>query len=230
MSAVTAGLQAVRARIAAAAAACGRDPREITLLAVAKGHPADALREAYRAGQRAFGESYAQEGAAHAAASADLAVEWHFIGPLQSNKTRGIAEHYAWVHSIDRLKIAERLSAARPEGLAPLNVCVQVNVGAETTKGGVPPEEAAALAAQVARLPRLKVRGLMTIPKPSADVTEQRHQFAVLRELLAALNARGLALDTLSMGMSDDLEAAIAEGSTLVRVGSAIFGTRRPKP
>ncbi|MDA8383046.1 MAG: YggS family pyridoxal phosphate-dependent enzyme [Betaproteobacteria bacterium] len=227
MSSVTAGLQAVRARIAAAAAACGRDPREIALLAVAKGHAADAIREAYRAGQRAFAESYAQEGAAHMAASADLAVEWHFIGPLQSNKTRAIAERYAWVHSIDRLKIAERLSAARPATLAPLNVCVQVNVGAEASKGGVPPEAAAALAAQVDRLPRLRLRGLMTIPKPSADEAEQRRQFAVLRELLAAIRGGGLAADTLSMGMSDDLESAIAEGSTLVRVGSAIFGTRR---
>ncbi len=213
-------------RIARAAEAAGRDAAEVRLLAVSKTWPADSVREAVAAGQRAFGENYVQEGAEKVDALAGLGLEWHFIGPLQSNKTRLVANRFAWVHSIDRLKIAERLSAQRDAHLPPLEVCIQVNVSGEASKSGVAPAELPALAQAVAGLPRLRLRGLMAIPEPTSDVAVQRARFAALRELRDQLNAGGLALDTLSMGMSDDLEAAIAEGSTMVRVGTAIFGSR----
>lgn len=213
-------------RIARAAEAAGRDVAEVRLLAVSKTWPADSVREAAAAGQCAFGENYVQEGAEKVDALAGLGLEWHFIGPLQSNKTRLVANRFAWVHSIDRLKIAERLSAQRDAHLPPLEVCIQVNVSGEASKSGVAPGELPELAHAVAGLPRLRLRGLMAIPEPTSDVALQRARFATLRQLRDQLNADGLALDTLSMGMSDDLEAAIAEGSTMVRVGTAIFGSR----
>ncbi|WP_442769478.1 YggS family pyridoxal phosphate-dependent enzyme [Zoogloea ramigera] len=213
-------------RIARAAEAAGRDAAEVRLLAVSKTWPADSVREAAAAGQCAFGENYVQEGAEKVDALAGLGLEWHFIGPLQSNKTRLVANRFAWVHSIDRLKIAERLSAQRDAHLPPLEVCIQVNVSGEASKSGVAPGELPELARAVAGQPRLRLRGLMAIPEPTSDVALQRARFATLRQLRDQLNADGLALDTLSMGMSDDLEAAIAEGSTMVRVGTAIFGSR----
>ena len=213
-------------RIARAAEAAGRDAAEVRLLAVSKTWPADSVREAAAAGQCAFGENYVQEGAEKVDALAGLGLEWHFIGPLQSNKTRLVANRFAWVHSIDRLKIAERLSDQRDAHLPPLEVCIQVNVSGEASKSGVAPGELPELAHAVAGLPRLRLRGLMAIPEPTSDVALQRARFATLRQLRDQLNADGLALDTLSMGMSDDLEAAIAEGSTMVRVGTAIFGSR----
>lgn len=219
-------LQAVKSRIARACAAAGRDPRDIVLVAVSKTFPADAVRAAHAAGQRDFGENHAQDAVAKIDALGDLDLVWHFIGPVQSNKTRSIAAHFAWVHSIDRLKIAERLAAQRPEALPPLQACIQVNVSGEATKSGVAPAEAPALARAVAALPRLRLRGLMAIPEPAGDVAAQRVPHRALRELLESLRAAGLALDTLSMGMSTDLEAAILEGATIVRVGSAIFGAR----
>jgi PLP dependent protein len=222
--------QEVKRRIAAAAAAVGRDAKSVTLLAVSKTFPAAAVREAYAAGQREFGENYVQEALAKIDALADLRprIEWHLIGPLQSNKTRAVAAAFDWVHSVDRLKIAERLAEQRPPGLAPLQLCLQVNVSGEASKSGVAPAELASLARAVAALPRERVvlRGLMAIPEPAADFGAQRAPHRALRELLAALNAAGLVLDTLSMGMSTDLEAAVAEGATIVRVGTAIFGAR----
>ncbi|HSD41140.1 MAG TPA: YggS family pyridoxal phosphate-dependent enzyme [Burkholderiales bacterium] len=219
-------LQAVKSRIARACAAAGRDPRDIVLVAVSKTFPPADVRAAHAAGQRDFGENQAQEAVAKMARLADLDLAWHFIGPVQSNKTRPIAERFAWVHSVDRLKIAERLSAQRPEGALPLQVCIQVNVSGEATKSGVPSEEVRALARAVAALPRLRLRGLMAVPEPTDDVALQRRRFETLRELKERLVADGLALDSLSMGMSDDLEAAIAAGATMVRVGTAIFGAR----
>ncbi len=213
-------------RIAQAAAVSGRDPSAIRLLAVSKTWPVESLREAAAAGQRAFGESYVQEAIDKVDALAGEGLEWHFIGPLQSNKTRPVASAFAWVHSVDRLKIAQRLSEQRDVHLPPLQVCIQVNVSGEASKSGVAPEALQELARAVAALPRLQLRGLMTIPEPTPDVAVQRARFASLRHMLNALNGEGMALDTLSMGMSDDLEAAIAEGSTLVRVGTAIFGSR----
>jgi len=213
-------------RIARAAVAAGRDPAGVRLLAVSKTWPAESVREAAAAGQRAFGENYVQEGVAKVEALADLGLEWHFIGPLQSNKTRLVANRFAWVHSIDRLKIAERLAEQRDVHLPPLDVCIQVNVSGEASKSGVVPADLPELARAVASLPRLRLRGLMAIPEPTPDVALQRARFASLRMLRDELNAAGLGLDTLSMGMSDDLEAAIAEGSTMVRVGTAIFGSR----
>jgi hypothetical protein len=213
-------------RIAGAAVAAGRDPATVRLLAVSKTWPAESVREAVAAGQRAFGENYVQEGVAKVEALAGLGLEWHFIGPLQSNKTRLVANSFSWVHSIDRLKIAERLSEQRDVHLPPLNVCIQVNVSGEASKSGVAPADLPALARAVAALPRLRLRGLMAIPEPTSDVALQRARFASLRMLCDELNTAGLGLDTLSMGMSDDLEAAIAEGSTMVRVGTAIFGAR----
>lgn len=213
-------------RIANAAVAAGRDPATVRLLAVSKTWPADSVREAAAAGQRAFGENYVQEGVAKVDELAGLGLEWHFIGPLQSNKTRLVANRFSWVHSIDRLKIAERLSEQRDVHLPPLEVCIQVNVSGEASKSGVAPADLPDLARAVAVLPRLRLRGLMAIPEPTPDVALQRARFASLRAMRDELNAAGLALDTLSMGMSDDLEAAIAEGSTLVRVGTAIFGSR----
>jgi len=198
----------------------------VDLLAVSKTWPAAAVRDAAAAGQRRFGESYVQEAVPKVAALRDLDLEWHFIGPLQSNKTRPVAEAFAWVHSVERLKIAERLSQQRPPDLGPLNVCLQVNVSGEASKSGCAPGEVAALALAVAQLPNLRLRGLMAIPEPGEDVATQRRRFAILRELRERLAADGLVLDTLSMGMSDDLEAAIMEGATMVRVGTAIFGER----
>ncbi len=220
-------LQAVKSRIAAACAAAGRDPRDIVLVAVGKTFPADDLRAAHAAGQRDFGENQVQEALAKIERLRLLGLVWHFIGPVQSNKTRPVAEHFDWVHSVDRLKVAERLSAQRPEALPPLQACVQVNVSGEASKSGVPPAEAPALARAVASLPRLRLRGLMTIPEPTTDVALARRRFETVRDLRAELVRGGLPLDTLSMGMSDDFEAAIAAGATMVRVGSAIFGPRR---
>ena len=226
MTAIASNLQAVNNVIAQAVRTAQRHREEIPLLAVSKSFPAAAVREACQAGQRAFGESYLQEALDKIEALHDLPLQWHFIGPIQSNKTRAIAEHFSWVHSVDRLKVAERLSAQRPPNLPPLNVCIQVNVSSEASKGGVVPHDLTQLALAVARLPRLSLRGLMAIPAPAHGLDEQRMPFARLRELSQQLNAQGLALDTLSMGMSDDLEAAILEGATIVRVGTAIFGQR----
>ncbi len=226
MTSISARLHAVRGRIADAAEAAGRDPSAVMLLAVSKTWPASAVREAAAAGQRAFGENYVQEGVAKAGALASLGLEWHFIGPLQSNKTRSVANTFQWVHSIDRLKIAERLSAQRDARLPPLEVCIQVNVSGEASKSGVAPEQAVALAHAVAALPRLRLRGLMCIPEPTDDDAVLRGRFAALRGLKTRLQGEGIALDTLSMGMSDDIEAAVAEGATIVRVGTAIFGAR----
>lgn len=226
MTTIANALQAVRQRIALAATATGRPVAGIQLLAVSKTFPAAAVRQAYTAGQRAFGESYVQEAVEKVAALNDLPLRWHFIGPIQSNKTRPIAESFAWVHSLDRARIADRLSSGRPANLPDLQVCLQVNVSNEASKSGVAPEDLPALARYVRTLPRLKLRGLMAIPEPTDDPVKQRTAFVRLRQLLEQLNAEGFQLDTLSMGMSDDLEAAIAEGATIVRVGSAIFGER----
>ena len=221
-------LEQVRARIARACLDAGRPVESVTLLAVGKRFPAAALRVAALAGQARFGENLVQEGVDKIAALADLRaqLEWHLIGPLQSNKTRQVAEQFDWIHSIDRLKVAERLSAQRPAHLAPLQVCLQVNISGEATKSGLAPGALEATAHAVAALPRLRLRGLMAIPEPADGYDAQRAPHRELRLLFEALVAGGLALDTLSIGMSDDLEAAIAEGSTLVRVGTAIFGTR----
>jgi PLP dependent protein len=221
-------LDAVRGRIARACAAAGRPVESVTLLAVSKRFDADSVRAAFTAGQTRFGENLVQEAVDKMDALADLRarIEWHLIGPLQSNKTRVVAERFDWVHSVDRLKVAERLSAQRPAGLAPLSVCLQVNISGEATKSGVAPAEVEALAGAVARLPALRLRGLMAIPEPASEVAAQRAPHRALRELFESLRARGHELDTLSIGMSDDLEAAIAEGATIVRVGSAIFGAR----
>ena len=226
MTTIASNLQAVRAAMAAAATEASRAPDEVSLLAVSKTLPPDAIREACRAGQARFAESYVQESLHKIAALHDLPIEWHFIGPIQGNKTRAIAEHFDWVHSVGRLKIAERLSAQRPAHLPPLQVCLQVNISNEDSKSGVSPGEAAHLAMAVAQLPHLRLRGLMAIPEPSDDIHVQRGAFAQLRELREQLNRQGLQLDTLSMGMSHDFAAAIAEGATMVRIGSAIFGAR----
>lgn len=227
MATIGFNMQAVRQRVADAARACGRDPAAVGLIAVSKTFGADAVAAAHACGQRVFGENYVQEAVDKIVALASLGLEWHFIGPIQSNKTRQIAENFAWVHSVDRAKIAERLAAARPAALAPLQVCIQINIGDENTKSGVAPADALALARAIAALPRLKLRGLMTIPPASDDPAQQRRYFAELRKLNEQLAKAGVALDTLSMGMSADLEAAIAEGATLVRVGTAIFGQRQ---
>lgn len=230
MSPISQNLQAVQARIADAARAALRGPNEVALLAVSKSFGADAVIDAANAGQQAFGENYLQEALDKIAAvrekCPDLALEWHFIGPIQSNKTRPIAEHFDWVHSVDREKIAQRLSEQRPAHLPPLNICLQVNISGEATKSGVAPEEVVALAQRIASLPRLTLRGLMAIPEPVEDFEQQRMPFRQLRQLLTALRKQCLALDTLSMGMSADMDAAIAEGATIVRVGTAIFGQR----
>ena len=223
MSTIAENIAKVRERIREAAQASQRNPDSVRLLAVSKTHPAQAVREANASGQVDFGENYLQEALAKQLELADLDLAWHFIGPIQSNKTRAIAEHFHWVHSVDRLKIAQRLSEQRPDHLPPLNVCLQVNVSGETSKSGCAPEELPALAQAVTQLPRLRLRGLMTIPEPSDDPQAQREPLARLRQLRDALNAD---LDTLSMGMSQDLEAAIAEGATWVRIGTALFGAR----
>ncbi|HRP23760.1 YggS family pyridoxal phosphate-dependent enzyme [Thauera sp.] len=227
MTTIAERLHAVQARIAAAARASGREPASVDLLAVSKTWPAEAVREAALAGQRRFGENYVQEGVDKIDALRTLGLEWHFIGPLQSNKTRPVANAFDWVHSIDRLRIAERLSAQRDVHLPPLNVCIQVNVSGEDSKSGIAPGETLALARAVAALPRLRLRGLMCIPEPSEDAALLQARFALLRGLRDELVAAGLAVDTLSMGMSHDLEAAVAAGATVVRVGTAIFGERR---
>jgi len=220
-------LQAVRARIAAAALAARRAPEEIALLAVSKTFGADEVRVAHAAGQREFGESYVQEALQKIAALSGLPLIWHFIGPIQSNKTRAVAEHFDWVHSVARAKIAQRLAESRPAGRGPLNVCLQVNVSGEASKSGAAPEEVQQLAEAVRSLPRLRLRGLMAIPEPGDDIELQRRRFRSLRLLLEQLNAAGFDLDTLSMGMSQDLETAVMEGATIVRIGTAIFGKRK---
>jgi PLP dependent protein len=230
MSLISQKLQAVHAAIARAALAAGRTPDAVILLAVSKTFGADAVLEAVRAGQTAFGENYLQEALdkmdAVQAAQPGVALEWHFIGPLQSNKTRAVASRFDWVHSVEREKVAQRLAEQRPPHLPPLNVCLQVNLDAENTKSGAAPEQVPALACFVAQLPQLRLRGLMAIPAPNPEYARQRAAFRRLRQLFEQLREQGLALDTLSMGMSADLEAAIMEGATIVRVGSAIFGTR----
>jgi len=223
MSTIAANISTLSERINAAAQAAQRDPATIGLLAVSKTKPAQALREAYAAGLRDFGENYLQEALGKQAELADLPLCWHFIGPIQSNKTRAIAENFAWVHSVDRLKIAQRLSEQRPEGLPPLNICIQVNVSGEASKSGCTPADLPALAQAISQLPRLHLRGLMAIPEPTDDSAEQNAAFAAVRDLQQQLN---LPLDTLSMGMSHDLEAAIAQGATWVRIGTALFGAR----
>ena len=228
MATIATKLQQVRLRIAAACVAARRPVQSVTLLAVSKTFGPAAVREAHAAGQLAFGENYVQESLAKIGALADLrpSIEWHLIGPLQSNKTREAAAAFDWVHSVDRLKTAERLSAQRPSDLPPLQLCLQVNISGETSKSGVAPADVIALAREVAALPNVTLRGLMAIPEPTADFAAQRAPHRALRELLVSLQSEGLALDTLSIGMSDDLEAAIAEGATIVRIGTAIFGAR----
>ncbi len=228
MTSIAAHLQQVRARIAAACAECGRDAAGVRLLAVSKTFGPEAVREAHAAGQAAFGENYVQEGVAKIDALADLraGLEWHCIGPLQGNKTRAVAERFDWVHGIDRLKIAERLGAQRPAHLPPLQVCLQINVDGGPTKSGVAPDEALPLARAVARLPGLALRGLMAIPEPAPDFVAQHALFMRAAAVFEQIRSDGIALDTLSLGMSADLEAAIAAGSTMVRVGTAIFGSR----
>ncbi len=226
MTTIASNLQAVRDAIASAAVGAGRQPGDVNLLAVSKTFAPNAIREAYQAGQTCFAESYVQEALDKIAALHDLPIEWHYIGPIQSNKTRAIAENFAWVHSVDRLKIAERLSEQRPVHLPPLQVCLQVNISLEASKSGVAPDELDVLAHAIAKLPNLKLRGLMTVPAPNDDIAAQRLPFAKLRELRDQLNRQGLQLDTLSMGMSHDFAAAIAEGATIVRIGTAIFGER----
>ena len=228
MATIQSNLQAVNARIAAACTACGRDRAGVRLVAVSKTWPAEAVREAAAAGQLDFGENYLQEALDKIAALSSLPAKlsWHFIGPLQSNKTRPVAEHFDWVHSVEREKIAERLNVQRPEGAPALNLCIQVNISGEASKSGVAPAALATLARAVARMPRLKLRGLMSVPEPTGDEALSRRRFASLRKLLEELNRDGHALDTLSMGMTTDLEAAVAEGATMVRIGTAIFGQR----
>ena len=230
MSTIPQNLQAVNTRIAHAARAALREPCEVSLLAVAKTFDSGAVIEAAIAGQRAFGENYLQEALdkidAVRRAQPDLLLEWHFIGPIQSNKTKPIAEHFDWVHSIEREKIAQRLSEQRPAHLPPLNVCLQINISGESSKSGVAPQEAAQLAIAISHMPRLRLRGLMAIPEPVEGFEQQRVPHRRLHALYEQLRLQGLALDTLSMGMSGDMEAAIAEGATMVRVGTAIFGNR----
>ena len=223
MSTIANNIAKVAARIREAAQAAARNPDEVHLLAVSKTQPAAAIRQACQAGLHDFGENYLQEALEKQADLADLPLTWHFIGPIQSNKTKAIAEHFDWVHSVDRLKIAQRLSDQRPESLPPLKICLQVNVSGEASKSGCEPQDVPQLAQAIAALPRLRLRGLMAIPEPTDDPTEQRAAFARLRHLQAELQ---MDLDTLSMGMSQDLEAAIAEGATWVRIGTALFGAR----
>ena len=228
MGSIADNLQHVRKRILHACVESGRKPADVGLLAVSKTFDASAVREAHAAGQRAFGENYVQEALDKIAALADLRaqLEWHLIGPLQSNKTRPVAVSFDWVHSVDRLKIAERLSAQRPPHRGALQLCLQVNISGESSKSGLTPAEVPAVARAVAALPRVALRGLMAIPEPGAGALAQRAPHRALRELLVALREQGLALDTLSMGMSADLEAAVAEGATILRIGTAIFGSR----
>jgi hypothetical protein len=226
MNNIEKNLNEIHARIAAAARAAGRDPESILLLAVSKKKPASDIRDAFRYGQLDFGENYLQEALQKMRELDDLDIRWHFIGAIQSNKTRSIAEAFDWAHCIDRLKIAQRLSEQRPPSMAPLNVCIQVNIDHETSKAGIDLSELPGLARAIAALPGIRLRGLMTIPAPHPDFDAQRPAFARLAEALAALQQQGIDCDTLSMGMTQDMEAAIAEGSTLVRIGTAIFGER----
>jgi len=226
MGTIAANLQGLRSRMARAAQACGRSPEEIVVVAVSKTFAAERVAEAHAAGQNTFGENRVQEAVTKITELSDLALEWHFIGPIQANKTRSIAEHFRWVHTIEREKIAVRLNEARPEGSPRLEVCIQVNVSSEASKSGVAPGEEIALAQAISRLPRLRLRGLMAIPEPTPDPALQRQRFALLRKIKDRLAAQGYPLDTLSMGMSEDLEAAIAEGATMLRIGTAIFGPR----
>jgi pyridoxal phosphate enzyme (YggS family) len=234
MTTIEANLQWVKTRIAGACRQAGRDPQSVRLLAVSKTFGGNAVRQAQAAGQHAFGENYVQEGVEKILELRQGApgngLEWHCIGPLQSNKSRLVAEHFDWVQSVDRLKIAERLSSQRPSGLAPLQVCLQVNVDGGASKSGVSPQELPALAEAVAALPKLRLRGLMSVPDPVDGFEAQRDVFLRVKALYDELNAKGFALDTLSMGMSDDLDAAVAAGSTMVRVGRAIFGARPARP
>ena len=232
---IAANLQQVRSRISVACASAGRPEESVRLLAVSKTFGADAVREAFDAGQRAFGENYVQEGVEKIGALADLrtdgdGIEWHMIGPLQSNKTRVVAEHFDWVHSVDRLKIAQRLSEQRPGHLPPLQLCLQVNISGEATKSGFQPADMAEIARMVSALPRVVLRGLMAIPEPADTLDAQRAPHRALHALMQSLQEAGLPLDTLSIGMSADLEAAVMEGATMVRIGSAIFGSRTPAP
>ncbi len=229
MSSISERLQAVRHNVDEAARHVGRVPESVRLLAVSKTHPPAMIRDAFAAGQHCFGENYVQEALDKIDALTDLPIEWHFIGPIQSNKTRPIAEHFDWVHGVDRLKIAQRLNESRPADLPPLNVCVQVNVSGEESKSGCAPEDVVELARAVAAMPRLRLRGLMAIPEPTCDIALQHQRFRMLAQLRDELNTHGLVLDTLSMGMSDDYAVAIAEGSTIVRIGTAIFGARQYK-
>jgi hypothetical protein len=229
MTSISDRVQAIRTGIQQAEQAAGRPAGSVHLLAVSKTKPAAAIREAFAAGQQRFGENYVQEALEKIAELNDLPLEWHFIGPIQSNKTRPIAENFHWVHGIDRLKIAQRLNDARPAHLPPLNVCIEVNVSGEASKEGISPDEVLDLAQAITKLPNLVLRGLMTIPAPTHDTALQHRQFSMLRTLLESLNQQGFTLNTLSMGMSDDFPAAIAEGATIVRIGSAIFGARPSK-
>jgi PLP dependent protein len=226
MTTIADNLQSVRERIAAACAAAQRPVNEVTLLAVSKTFGPDAVREAHACGQMAFGENYIQEAVEKIELLRELPLEWHCVGPIQSNKTRLVAAHFAWAHTVDRFKIAQRLSEQRPESVPPLQVCLQVNIDGGTTKSGVAPQEVLALAREIAALPRLRLRGLMTIPEPAADFAAQKAIHLRTRALFDELRGEGLAIDTLSMGMTADLEAAIAAGSTMVRIGTAIFGGR----
>ncbi|MGJ0193640.1 YggS family pyridoxal phosphate-dependent enzyme [Pantoea sp. RRHST58] len=227
MTSIQHNLQQLRQRIRAAATQCGRDPEEVTLLAVSKTKPASAVEEAIEAGQLAFGENYVQEGVEKIEAlAAHPEVEWHFIGPLQSNKSRLVAEHFAWCHTVDRLKIAQRLNDQRPDSLPPLNVLIQVNISDENSKSGIMLEALSELAQQVAALPRLRLRGLMAIPAPESDYARQLAVCQRMADAFRQLKQRYPDVDTLSLGMSDDMEAAIAAGSTMVRIGTAIFGAR----
>ena len=230
MATIAENIQQVRARIAAACAAAHRPVQSVTLLVVSKTFSAGSVREAVDAGERCFGENYVQEAVDKMAVLADLRerVQWHLIGPLQGNKTRVVAGCFDWVHSIDRVKLAQRLSEQRPAALPPLQICLQVNISGEASKSGLAPADVPAVAQAVASLPRLRLRGLMAIPEPAADVEAQRRPHAALRALSNQLRASGLDVDTLSMGMSTDLEAAILEGATIVRIGTAIFGARAP--
>jgi PLP dependent protein len=228
MTTIARNLQSVRQRIARACAEAGRNVNEVTLLAVSKTFGPEAVREAFSAGQTAFGENYVQEAADKIGMLRDLPLQWHCIGPLQSNKTGWVAAHFDWAHTIDRLKIAQRLSEQRRADQPPLQVCIQVNIDGGPTKAGAAPQAVAALAREVAQLPRLALRGLMTIPEPAADFAAQMAVHLRAKALFDQLRDDGLALDTLSMGMTADLEAAVAAGSTMVRIGTAIFGTRPP--
>jgi len=228
MTIISDSLQAIHANILAACAAANRKDK-VQLLAVSKAQSAEKLREAYVAGQTAFGENYVQEAISKQALLDDCNIEWHFIGPIQSNKTTIIAEHFDWVHSVDRVKIAERLASARPANLPPLNVCIQLNSSEESSKSGVDIASASMLAEAINKLPTLKLRGLMAIPAPTKDLAKQRAQFKIIKDAFVKLQQQGFKLDTLSIGMSDDYAVAIEEGATIVRIGSAIFGARTNK-